>query len=106
LLEIQVLDDSTDETRIVCSRLVSEYASAGHPITYHHAPIARASRQARSADGMKNATGEFIAIFDADFAPPPGILREMVHYSPTPRWRWLQGRWTWINRHYSNLSGD
>ena len=35
-LEIQVLDDSTDETRIVCSRLVSEYASAGHPITYHH----------------------------------------------------------------------
>ena len=35
-LEIQVLDDSTDETRIVCSRLVSEYARAGHPISYHH----------------------------------------------------------------------
>ena len=53
---------------------------------------------------MKSATGEFIAIFDADFAPPPGILHQMVHYFTDPQVAVVQGRWTWINRHYSNLS--
>ena len=104
LLEIQVLDDSTDETRIVCSRLVSEYASAGHPITYHHRTNREGFKAGALAEGMKSATGEFIAIFDADFAPPPGILHEMIHYFTDPKVAVVQGRWTWINRHYSNLS--
>jgi len=104
LLEIQVLDDSTDETRIVCSRLVSEYASAGHPITYHHRTHREGFKAGALADGMKSATGEFIAIFDADFAPPPGILHQMVPYFTDSQVAVVQGRWTWINRHYSNLS--
>jgi cellulose synthase/poly-beta-1,6-N-acetylglucosamine synthase-like glycosyltransferase len=103
-LEIQVLDDSTDETRIVCSRLVSEYASAGHPITYHHRTNREGFKAGALAEGMKCATGEFIAIFDADFAPPPGIVLEMIHYFTDPQVAVVQGRWTWINRHYSNLS--
>jgi cellulose synthase/poly-beta-1,6-N-acetylglucosamine synthase-like glycosyltransferase len=104
LLEIQVLDDSTDETRIVCSRLVSEYASAGHPISYHHRTHREGFKAGALAEGMKSATGEFIAIFDADFAPPPGIVHQMVHYFTDPQIAVVQGRWTWINRHYSNLS--
>jgi cellulose synthase/poly-beta-1,6-N-acetylglucosamine synthase-like glycosyltransferase len=103
-LEIQVLDDSTDETRFVCSRLVSEYAQAGLPITYRH----RANRQGFKAgaleEGLKAAGGEFIAIFDADFVPPPSIIRDLVHYFTDPRVAVVQGRWTWINRHYSSLS--
>jgi cellulose synthase/poly-beta-1,6-N-acetylglucosamine synthase-like glycosyltransferase len=104
LLEIQVLDDSTDETRFVSSRLVSEYARAGHPITYHHRDNREGFKAGALAEGMKTATGEFIAIFDADFAPPPAILRQMVDYFTDPQVAVVQGRWTWINRQYSNLS--
>lgn len=104
LLEIQVLDDSTDETYIVCSRLVSEYARAGYPISYHHRTHRKGFKAGALAAGMKRATGEFIAIFDADFVPPPSILRQMIHYFTDPQVAVVQGRWTWINRHYSNLT--
>jgi cellulose synthase/poly-beta-1,6-N-acetylglucosamine synthase-like glycosyltransferase len=103
-LEIQVLDDSTDETRFVCSRLVSEYASAGYPITYHHRANREGFKAGALAEGMKIAKGDFIAIFDADFAPPPGIVQQMVHYFTDPKVGVVQGRWTWINRHYSTLA--
>jgi cellulose synthase/poly-beta-1,6-N-acetylglucosamine synthase-like glycosyltransferase len=104
LLEIQVLDDSTDETCIVCSRLVSEYARAGHPITYHHRNNREGFKAGALAEGMKSSTGEFIAIFDADFAPPPEIILQMVHYFTDPKVAVVQGRWTWINRQYSTLA--
>ncbi len=103
-LDIQVLDDSTDETRIVCSRLVSEYASAGVPITYHHRTNREGFKAGALAEGLKTAAGELIAIFDADFAPPSGILHQMVHYFTDPKIAVVQGRWTWINRHYSTLA--
>ncbi len=104
LLEIQVLDDSTDETRIVCSRLVSEYARAGVPISYFHRENREGFKAGALAEGLRRASGEFIAVFDADFVPPPSILREMVHYFADPRVAVVQGRWTWINRHFSNLT--
>src|SRR5260370_25688650 len=70
LLQIQVLDDSTDETHPYTERLVNEYRAAGHNIEYRH----RANRHGYKAGalqaGMESATGEFIAIFDADFIPP------------------------------------
>jgi cellulose synthase/poly-beta-1,6-N-acetylglucosamine synthase-like glycosyltransferase len=104
LLEIQVLDDSTDETRIVCSRLVSEYAAAGYPVTYHHRTNRAGFKAGALAEGLKIAKGEFVAIFDADFAPPPEIIHQMIHYFTDPKVAVVQGRWTWINRHYSNLA--
>jgi len=104
LLEIQLLDDSTDETRIVASRLVSEYASAGYPVTYHHRTNREGFKAGALAEGMKTATGEFIAIFDADFAPPPEIIHQMIHYFADAKVGVVQGRWTWINRQYSNLT--
>ncbi|HUU13455.1 MAG TPA: cellulose synthase family protein [Terriglobia bacterium] len=104
LLEIQVLDDSTDETRMIASRLASEYARAGHPVSYHHRTHRQGFKAGALAEGLKKATGEFIAIFDADFVPPPGILLEMVHYFTDPQVAVVQGRWTWINREYSTLT--
>jgi cellulose synthase/poly-beta-1,6-N-acetylglucosamine synthase-like glycosyltransferase len=104
LIEIQVLDDSTDETGMVCSRLVSEYAGAGYPITYHHRQHREGFKAGALAEGMKTATGEFIAIFDADFVPPPPVLRQMIHYFTDPEVAVVQGRWTWLNRRYSNLT--
>ena len=104
LLDIQVLDDSTDETRFVCSRLVSEYARSGHPITYHRRDHRRGFKAGALAEGLKTARGELIAIFDADFVPAPSVLREMVHYFAEPRVAVVQGRWTWINKDYSNLT--
>jgi cellulose synthase/poly-beta-1,6-N-acetylglucosamine synthase-like glycosyltransferase len=104
LLEIQVLDDSTDETRVVCSRLVSEYARAGVPISYHHRENREGYKAGALDAGLKAAAGEFVAIFDADFVPPPSILREMIDYFTDPQVAVVQGRWTWLNRDYSSLS--
>jgi len=99
-----VLDDSTDETRFVASRLVSEYARAGHPISYYHRDHREGFKAGALAEGMKQSSGELIAIFDADFIPPPPIIRQMVDYFTDPKVGVVQGRWTWVNRHYSNLS--
>ncbi len=104
LLEIQVLDDSTDDTRFLCSRLVSEYQRAGFPITYLHRDDRAGYKAGALAEGLKQSTGEFVAIFDADFVPPPSILRDMLPYFSDARVGVVQGRWTWINRHYSNLT--
>ena len=104
LLDIQLLDDSTDETRFVASRLVSEYAQAGHPISYYHRDHREGFKAGALAEGLKHASGELIAIFDADFVPPPPIIRQMVDYFADPKVGVVQGRWTWVNRHYSNLS--
>ena len=103
-LEIQVLDDSTDDTRLLCSQLVAEYASAGYPIKYYHRENREGFKAGALAEGMKKATGEFIAVFDADFVPPPSILMQMVHYFTDPKVGMVQGRWTWINRDYSVLT--
>jgi cellulose synthase/poly-beta-1,6-N-acetylglucosamine synthase-like glycosyltransferase len=104
LLEIQLLDDSTDETRLVASRLVSEYARAGLPVSYHYRANREGFKAGALSEGLKKATGEFIAIFDADFVPPPNVIRDMIHYFTDPQVGVVQGRWTWINRHYSNLT--
>ncbi|HEV2232620.1 MAG TPA: cellulose synthase family protein [Terriglobia bacterium] len=104
LLEIQLLDDSTDETRVVASRLVSEYASAGFPIVYLHRDNREGFKAGALAEGLEKASGEFIAIFDADFVPAPDVLRRMIHYFTDPQIAVVQGRWTWINRTVSNLT--
>jgi len=104
LLDIQVLDDSTDETVMVASRLVSEHARSGCPITYHHRGNREGFKAGALAEGMKTVKGEFIAIFDSDFVPTPPVIRQMIHYFTDPKVAVVQGRWTWLNRHYSNLT--
>ena len=104
LLEIQLLDDSTDETTIVASRLVSEYEQAGYPVSYIHRDNRLGFKAGALEAGLARATGEFIAIFDADFAPYPDVIRRMLPYFTDPKVGVVQGRWTWLNRDYSALT--
>jgi cellulose synthase/poly-beta-1,6-N-acetylglucosamine synthase-like glycosyltransferase len=104
--EIQVLDDSTDETRAICAAKVSELRARG--IDAHH--IRRPSRigyKAGALDyGLKFAKGELAAIFDADFLPQPSFLRDVVgHFVKDPRIAVVQTRWHHLNRHQSFLTG-
>ena len=83
-LDIQVLDDSTDETVEVASAVVERYAALGYPITYHHRSNRYGFKAGALQEGMKTAEGEFIAIFDADFVPPEDWLMRVVHHFANP----------------------
>ncbi len=103
-LQIQVLDDSTDETLQVARDLVERYAALGYPITYHHRSNREGFKAGALQEGMNSATGEFIAIFDADFVPPEDFLLRTIHHFTDPRVGMVQARWTHINRNYSFLT--
>ena len=104
LLEVQVLDDSTDETRDVAAACVERYQALGFPINYHHRTNRHGYKAGALDTGLKQATGEFIAIFDADFLPPPDFLRRTIPYFADPQVGMVQTRWTYINRDYSALT--
>jgi cellulose synthase/poly-beta-1,6-N-acetylglucosamine synthase-like glycosyltransferase len=97
-LEIQVLDDSTDETVAVARGLVEHYSAQGYPITYHHRTNRAGFKAGALHEGMKSATGEYIAIFDADFVPPPDFLQRTIHHFTGENIGMVQTRWTHINR--------
>lgn len=103
-LDIQVLDDSTDETVDVARNLVERYAALGNPITYHHRTNRAGFKAGALAEGLKTATGEFVAIFDADFTPPEDFLLRTIHHFSDPAIGMVQTRWTHINRNYSFLT--
>ena len=104
LLQIQVLDDSTDDTHPFTQALVREYQAAGVPIEYHHRANRNGFKAGALQEGMKTAAGEFIAIFDADFIPPRDFLRRTIDYFTDPKVGVVQTRWTYTNRHYSLLT--
>ncbi|MBM3777134.1 MAG: glycosyltransferase [Acidimicrobiia bacterium] len=104
LLEIQVLDDSTDETCAVAEQAVRRNAASGIDIVYIHRTD-RAGYKAGALDaGLATATGEFVAIFDADFIPPPDFLRRTIHHFTDSRVGMVQARWGHINQDYSLLT--
>ena len=103
-LDIQLLDDSTDETVNVASELVEHYAAQGVPIRYLHRTNREGFKAGALHEGLKSAKGEFVAIFDADFVPPPDFLMKTVHHFTDPRIAMVQTRWTHINRRYSFLT--
>jgi cellulose synthase/poly-beta-1,6-N-acetylglucosamine synthase-like glycosyltransferase len=104
LLQIQVLDDSTDDTHAFTERLVSEYRAQGVPIEYHHRKNRIGFKAGALQEGMQTATGEFIAIFDADFMPPRDfLLRAIDHFADTGVGM-VQTRWTYLNSDYSLLT--
>ncbi|MGB9075161.1 MAG: cellulose synthase family protein [Terriglobales bacterium] len=103
-LDVQLLDDSTDETVEVARGLVERYAALGHPVTYHHRDNREGYKAGALAEGLKTARGEFVAIFDADFVPPPDFLLKCIHHFTDPKIGMVQTRWTHINRNYSFLT--
>ena len=103
-LQIQLLDDSTDETAHVARSLVAQYAAQGHPITYFHRSNREGFKAGALHEGLKSATGEFVAIFDADFVPPSDFLIRTIHHFTDPQVGMVQTRWTHLNRSYSFLT--
>ncbi|MBV8571068.1 MAG: glycosyltransferase, partial [Acidobacteriaceae bacterium] len=103
-LQIQVLDDSTDETHPYTERLCNEYRAAGLPFEYRHRTNRHGFKAGALQEGLETATGEFIAIFDADFVPPPDFLQRSIHFFADPEVGVAQARWTYINKEFSILT--
>jgi len=103
-LEIQVLDDSTDETRERAAREVARYRAEGHDITYLHREDRTGFKAGALENGLKSAKGELVAIFDADFVPRPDCLRKLVHFFNDPLTACAQMRWSHINGSYNLLT--
>jgi cellulose synthase/poly-beta-1,6-N-acetylglucosamine synthase-like glycosyltransferase len=104
LFQIQVLDDSTDETRAIARDCVERYRDRGVPIEYIHRDNREGFKAGALQEGLKTGTGEFVAIFDADFIPPADFLRRTVPYFVDPKLAMVQTRWSYINRNYSALT--
>lgn len=104
-MEVQILDDSTDETTDVVRSLTAKYREVGFDIKHLH----RTSRQGYKAgalrEGLKTARGEFVAIFDADFIPKPDFLKKTLPYFfLDPKTGMVQTRWEHLNGDYSLLT--
>ena len=103
-LEIQVLDDSTDETVKVAEAVVAKYAEQGFDIHYIHRTDRTGFKAGALENGNKTAKGELLAIFDADFVPKPDCLRKLVHFFTDPLVGCAQMRWAHINGNYNLLT--
>lgn len=103
-LEIQVLDDSTDETIEIARRTCERLRAQGHPVRFIHRDNRAGYKAGALEAGLKVATGEFVVIFDADFLPPKGILDDLIDYFADPNVGMVQARWEHINRDQSLLT--
>ena len=104
LLEIQVLDDSTDETQGIARAAVERSRRAGHDITYLHRDHRDGFKAGALQEGLRRARGEFVAVFDADFVPGPDFLLRSVQFFTDPRIGMVQVRWEHLNRESSHLT--
>ena len=103
-MEIQVLDDSTDETMVIARATVEKYGRAGFDIHYIHRSERTGFKAGALENGMKTAKGNLIAIFDADFVPKPDFLRKLIHHFTDPTIGCAQMRWAHINGSYNLLT--
>jgi len=104
LLQIQVLDDSTDETTSLAETGVQELLDQGFSVEYIHRIDRTGYKAGALENGMDSCTGEYILILDADFVPKPNLLLETVHFFTDPKVGMVQSRWGHINRDYSTLT--
>ena len=104
LLEIQVLDDSTDETSALAARLVEHQRRRGMQITHMRRSRRDGYKAGALARGLESARGEFVLILDADFVPPPDLLRLMLPALADPRVGMAQARWGHLNEDASWLT--
>ncbi len=104
LLEVQVLDDSTDETQGIARACVDRHRAEGLDIRYVHRTDRRGFKAGALEHGLSLATGELVAVFDADFVPAPDFLRRTVDHFTDPGVGMVQARWGHINRDYSALT--
>src|SRR3972149_1604884 len=104
-LEIQVLDDSTDESVDVASSAVLQYQKLGYDIKYIHRQDRSGFKAGALKHGLETARGEFVAIFDADFVPNTDFLRKTLpHFYQDDRVALVQTRWEHLNSDFSLLT--
>jgi cellulose synthase/poly-beta-1,6-N-acetylglucosamine synthase-like glycosyltransferase len=104
LHQIQILDDSTDETRELVDRVASELRATGVWIDVVRREVRQGYKAGALSDAMPAAHGEFIAIFDSDFVPAPDFLRSLLPHFAEERTGLVQARWGHLNREESLLT--
>jgi cellulose synthase/poly-beta-1,6-N-acetylglucosamine synthase-like glycosyltransferase len=103
-LQIQVLDDSTDETRDLTRSCVGQLSRRGFDVELIHRTNRVGYKAGALETGLVSARGDFVCILDADFVPQPGLLKETVHFFTDPKVGMIQTRWGHLNRGYSLLT--
>jgi len=104
LLQIQVLDDSTDDTTEIMALKVEDARAKGFDIQLIHRANRIGYKAGALQNGLKTAKGDFVAIFDADFIPNPKLFKETVHFFTDPTVALVQSRWGHVNREFSVLT--
>ena len=103
-LEIQVLDDSTDESIVITQRLVEEYKAKGFDIQYIHRKDRGGYKAGALKNGLITAKGQYVAIFDADFVPKKEFLQKTIPHFNNSNVGMVQTRWEHLNEDYSYLT--
>lgn len=103
-LQIQVLDDSTDATTALAQQAVARYAQMGLNIQHLQRSDRTGFKAGALAGGLRRASGDLVAVFDADFVPSRDFLRRIVPYCARPEVGCVQARWDHLNRTYSLLT--
>lgn len=104
LLEIQVLDDSTDDTKAIAKKSVDAWKEKGIDIVYIHRTNRKGFKAGALEEGLAIAKGEFIAIFDADFLPEKDFLKKTIPYFQNDKVGMVQTRWAHLNKKYNVLT--
>jgi cellulose synthase/poly-beta-1,6-N-acetylglucosamine synthase-like glycosyltransferase len=104
LLEVQILDDSTDETTARAYELAELWRGRGVDISCIHREVRSGFKAGALAAGLSRSRGEYIAVFDADFVPPPDFLEKSLPEFRDERVGMVQGRWGHLNRQSSLLT--
>ena len=103
-LEIQVLDDSTDETQQIAKAKVEELVERGFDAVYIHRTDRSGYKAGALENGVKHARGDYLLVFDADFVPTQSIVQDLIHHFSDPTVGMVQARWGHLNRDYSMLT--
>ena len=103
-LQIQVLDDSTDETAAHAEKLAAELKAQGYDVDYRHRTNRNGFKAGALDEAMAAAKGDYICIFDADFQPQPDYLQKVIHHFTDPKVGMVQARWGHLNKEFSLLT--
>ncbi len=104
LLEIQVLDDSTDDTALLVAEKVKQLQGRGVDVVHIHRENRTGFKAGALANGLEKSKGEYLAIFDADFLPQPDFLKKVLPHFDHEKVAFVQARWGHLNRNYSLLT--
>lgn len=103
-LEIQILDDSTDDTSEYLKELIEEKKNLGFNVTYYHRTNRQGFKAGALKEGLEKTDSEFIAIFDADFVPKKDFLNKTIPYFTDSKVGMVQTRWEHLNAEFSLLT--